>query len=108
MVALIDVVPFMLLIVGIMGAIYTGCATPTEAAAIGCIWLASSSRRSGASSLAGAEGGDSTVMVSGNILLITYTAFVFSYAMSVAGVGEQLTTLIIGAQSRSSSSSSRC
>src|SRR6476660_3559457 len=36
--ALIDVVPFMLLIVGIMGAIYTGVATPTEAAAAGCIF----------------------------------------------------------------------
>ena len=36
--ALVDVVPFMLLIVGIMGAIYTGVATPTEAAAAGCIF----------------------------------------------------------------------
>ena len=35
--ALIDVVPFMLLIRGILGSIYTGLATPTEAAAAGCI-----------------------------------------------------------------------
>ena len=30
----------------------------------------------------------SSVQISGNILLIVYTAFVFSYAISVAGVGE--------------------
>jgi TRAP-type C4-dicarboxylate transport system permease large subunit len=38
------------------------------------------------------------VMTSGNILLIVYTAFVFSYAISVAGVGEDLTTWMVGLQ----------
>ena len=38
----------------------------------------------------------SSVMISGNILLIVYVAFVFSYAISVAGVGEQLTTWMVG------------
>src|SRR4029078_12812796 len=38
----------------------------------------------------------SSVMISGNILLIVYTAFVFSYAISVAGVGEQLTSWLVG------------
>ena len=36
------------------------------------------------------------VKVSGNILLIVYTAFVFSYAISVAGVGESLTAWLVG------------
>ena len=30
----------------------------------------------------------STVQICGNILLIIYTAYIFSYAISVAGVGE--------------------
>ena len=37
----------------------------------------------------------STLMVA-NILFITYAAFIFSYAMSYAGVGEQVTNFIIG------------
>ena len=37
----------------------------------------------------------SSVMISGNILLIVYTAFVFSYAISVAGVGEMLTNWLV-------------
>jgi C4-dicarboxylate transporter DctM subunit len=94
--ALVDIVPFMLLIAGIMGAIYTGIATPTEAAAAGCIFalvialvfgelpwpaFAACLKRS-------------TLMVA-NILLITYAAFIFSYAMSYAGVGEHITNFII-------------
>ena len=37
----------------------------------------------------------SSVMISGNILLIVYVAFVFSYAISVAGVGESLTNWLV-------------
>src|SRR5690606_9965420 len=35
--SLVDIVPVLLLILGIMGAIYTGIATPTEAAAARCV-----------------------------------------------------------------------
>lgn len=95
--ALIDIVPFMLLILGIMGTIYTGIATPTEAAAAGCLFAL----------VIGCIFGElpwreflaclkrSTLAVS-NILLITYAAFVFSYAMSYGGVGETVTEFIIG------------
>lgn len=91
-----DVLPFMLLILGIMGAIYTGIATPTEAAAFGCLFgllicylfgemnwtiFVDCLRRS--------------VLVVGNIMFITYAAFIFSYAMSFGGVGEQITEFII-------------
>jgi C4-dicarboxylate transporter DctM subunit len=95
--ALVDVVPFLLLILGIMGAIYTGIATPTEAAAAGCIFALVIAYAFG--ELPWSEFLQclkrSTLAVS-NILFITYAAFIFSYAMSFAGVGEEITRFIIG------------
>ena len=94
---LIDIAPFALLIAGILGTIYSGIATPTEAAAAGCLFsilicrvfgdlswklFVISLRRS--------------MLVVGNILFITYAAFVFSYAMSYGAVGERVTEFIIG------------
>jgi C4-dicarboxylate transporter, DctM subunit len=37
-----------------------------------------------------------TVRVLGNILFIIYTAYVFSYAISVAGVGDEVTAFLVG------------
>jgi C4-dicarboxylate transporter DctM subunit len=95
--ALIDVVPFALLILGILGAIYTGIATPTEAAAAGCIFAIIIARIFG--DLPWREFRAclkrSSLAVS-NVLFITYAAFVFSYAMSFGGVGEEVTQFIIG------------
>ena len=96
-VALADLLPFVVVIGGTMGSLYFGWATPTEAAAIGClagfvvsaIWGKLGWQELKAAMI-------SSVMISGNILLIVYTAFVFSYAISVAGVGEQLTTWMVG------------
>ena len=94
--ALVDIVPFMLLIGGIMGAIYTGLATPTEAAAAGCIFALVIALVFGELSWAAFAAclQRSSLMVA-NILLITYAAFIFSYAMSYAGVGEQVTEFIV-------------
>jgi C4-dicarboxylate transporter DctM subunit len=94
--ALIDIVPFMLLIGGIMGAIYTGIATPTEAAAAGCIFALVIALVFGDLSWSAFSEclKRSTLMVA-NILLITYAAFIFSYAMSYAGVGEDITEFIV-------------
>jgi tripartite ATP-independent transporter DctM subunit len=94
--ALADLVPFVLVIGGTMGSLYAGWVTPTEAAAAGCavalvvsaIW-----GKVGWAELSKAM--VSSVMISGNVLLIVYTAFVFSYAISVAGVGEQLTAWLV-------------
>lgn len=94
--ALSDLFPFVLVIGGTMGSLYAGWVTPTEAAAAGCavglvvsaIW-----GKLGWSELRTAM--TSSVMITGNILLIVYTAFVFSYAISVAGVGEQLTSWLV-------------
>lgn len=94
--ALVDIVPVLLLILGIMGAIYTGIATPTEAAAAGCLLAVAIAAVYGDLTWAefAASLKRSTLMVS-NILFITYAAFVFSYAMSYAGVGEALTEFIV-------------
>ena len=95
--ALVDVVPFMLLILGILGAIYAGVATPTEAAGAGCLFAFVLARVFG--TLDRRVLMDclkrSTLAVS-NILFITYAAFVFSYALSYAGVGERITEFIVG------------
>ncbi len=94
--ALIDIVPFMLLIVGIMGAIYTGIATPTEAAAAGCIFALVIARVFGELPwTAFTECLKRSTLMVANILLITYAAFIFSYAMAYAGVGEDITSFII-------------
>jgi len=94
--ALADLVPFAIVIGGTMGSLYFGWATPTEAAAVGCLAAVVVSAiwgRLGWIELRKAM--TSAVMISGNILLIVYVAFVFSYAISVAGVGEQLTTWMV-------------
>ncbi|QIL83784.1 TRAP transporter large permease [Diaphorobacter sp. HDW4A] len=95
--ALIDIVPFMLLIGGIMGSIYSGLATPTEAAAAGCIFALIIALTFGRLPMREFVAclKRTTIAIS-NILFITYAAFIFSYAMSYAGVGEDVTNFIIG------------
>jgi tripartite ATP-independent transporter DctM subunit len=95
--AIIDVVPFAALIAGIMGSIYLGLATPTEAAAGGCllglviclIWgnltwkrLMAAVRR--------------TILIVGNLLFIIYAAYIFAYAIGMAGIGEHVTGWLVG------------
>ncbi len=95
--AMTDVLPFLVLISGTMGGMYAGVITPTEAGAIGClvgivisrIWgdltwklLFVAIRR--------------TVRILGNILFIIYSAYLFSYAISYAGVGEEVTSFLTG------------
>jgi C4-dicarboxylate transporter, DctM subunit len=95
--ALADVLPFALLIAGTLGGIYAGLVTTTEGATIGCCLAI----------LLGAVVGDltwrslfdaacSTIKFSGNILFIIFTAYVFSYAISFAGIGERVTAFIVG------------
>ena len=95
--ALLDVVPFVVLMLVVLGTIYTGVATPTEAAGVGClislvickIWGDLGWKEC-------VEALKVSTIVVGNILFITYAAFVFSYAMSFGGVGEHITQFIIG------------
>ena len=95
--AVADVVPFALLIGAIMGSIYAGWATPTEAASGGClfalilclVWgdltwehLTQAMHR--------------TVQICGNLLFIIYAAYVYAYAIGTAGVGETVTAWLVG------------
>ena len=95
--ALADIAPFVVLIAGTLGGLYFGVVTTTEAAVIGCFL----------SILLGAVFGDltwkklveamhATVNFSGNILFLIFAAYVFSYAISFAGIGEKLTEFIVG------------
>jgi tripartite ATP-independent transporter DctM subunit len=94
--ALIDVVPFVLLIMFVLGTIYAGLATPTEAAALGCIAVIVLCKMFG--SMTWKIFNDSlqnTVIVVGNILFIVLAAYLFSYAISYAGIGESITQWVI-------------
>lgn len=95
--ALVDVFPFVVLIGGTIGSIYTGLVTPTEAAAVGCILAAVIAGIWGDINLGVYKRAlQSTTRVCGNILFIVYAAFLFSYAISYAGVGEQITQFLVG------------
>jgi len=94
--ALWDLLPFAIVIGCTMGSLYTGLTTPTEAAAVGCLVATIVSAIWGKLNFGELrQAMISAVKISGNILLIVYTAFVFSYAISVAGVGESLTTWMV-------------
>jgi C4-dicarboxylate transporter, DctM subunit len=95
--ALAEVFPFVVLILGTLGGLYFGVVTTTEAAVIGCFL----------SILLGVVFGEldwrrfvqamhSTVYFSGNILFLIFAAYVFSYAISFAGIGEKVTEFIVG------------
>jgi C4-dicarboxylate transporter, DctM subunit len=94
--AIAEIAPFILLIAGTLGGLYFGVVTTTEAAVIGCFL----------SILLGFLFGDlsiekliaamhSTVNFTGNILFLIFAAYVFSYAISFAGIGEKLTEFIV-------------
>ncbi len=95
--ALRDIVPFVLLIGGTMGTLYFGLATPTEAAALGCvlsIFIAAFSANLTWNVCIDAL--KATTRSVGNLLFIIYTAYIFAYAISVAGVGEDVTSWVVG------------
>jgi C4-dicarboxylate transporter DctM subunit len=95
--ALADIVPFGLLIGGIMGSIYAGVATPTEAASGGCLFALMLCLFWG--DLTWRQFVDAlhrTVQIVGNLLFIIYSAYIYAYAIGVAGVGESVTAWLVG------------
>jgi C4-dicarboxylate transporter, DctM subunit len=95
--ALADVLPFALLIVGTLGGIYAGLVTTTEGATIGCCLAMLLGAIVGDLTWRGLlEAMSSTVKFSGNILFIIFSAYLFSYAISFADVGEKITAFIVG------------
>jgi len=97
LVAFLDIIPFVVLIGGTIGSIYSGLVTPTEAAAVGCVLAMIIARFWGEFNFGVLKRAlQTTVRVCGNILFIVYAAYAFSYAISYAGVGEQITQFLVG------------
>jgi C4-dicarboxylate transporter, DctM subunit len=97
--ALADVVPFALLIGAIMGSIYAGWATPTEAASGGCLFSLILCLIWGDMTWGHfVQAMQRTVQVCGNLLFIIYAAYIYAYAIGVAGVGESVTSWLVGLQ----------
>src|ERR1035437_8832313 len=95
--AALDVVPFMLLIGGILGSIYAGWMTPGEAAARGRLVVLLLCAVFGELRLSLLNQAlQRAVKTVGNILFIVYAAYVFSYAISLSGVGESVTAFLVG------------
>jgi tripartite ATP-independent transporter DctM subunit len=94
---LADLLPFVVLLGGTMGSLYLGLVTPTEAAAVGCALALAIGMAWGDLDLAAIRQAlRSTILISGNILFIVFAAFVFSYGISLGGVGEKLTQFLVG------------
>ena len=94
--ALSDMLPLSVLVASIMGSLYLGFATPTEAAALGCVFVLVVARLWGEISWSVIrESLRTTTLVSGNIMFIVFAAFIFSYAISMGGVGESLTKWLV-------------
>ncbi len=90
-----DLLPFLGLILLVMGSLYLGFATPTEAAAVGAclaciiakIWGTLDWQRF---RLALSK----TVHVSATILFIVYAAYLFSYAVGMVGLTDELVEVL--------------
>jgi len=90
-----DLVPFGLLIFGVMGSLYAGIVTPTEAAAVGACLAAVISRIWGQLTWqAFRRSLRKTVQASGAILFIVFAAYLFSYAIAMVGVTDELTHML--------------
>ena len=92
-----DVLPFAVLSTGTLGGIYAGLVTTTEGATIGCLLaIVLGATFGNLTPRVFVEAMHNTIKFSGNILLIILTAYIFSYAISFAGVGEKVTEFVVG------------
>jgi tripartite ATP-independent transporter DctM subunit len=86
-----DVMPFGVMIILLMGSLYSGIVTPTEAAALGCCiaWLVS--KIWGDMSFTTLRRAiRKSVIATGSILFVVYAAFLFSYAIGLAGIAKEI------------------
>ena len=89
--------PFILLILGTLGGLYFGVVTTTEAAVVGCVLSIGLGVTMGKLTLQGlVQAICNTIIFSGNILFLILAAYIFSTALSFAGLGEQVTKFIVG------------
>uniref|UniRef100_UPI003B529096 TRAP transporter large permease n=1 Tax=Roseovarius indicus TaxID=540747 RepID=UPI003B529096 len=91
-----DLLPFALLIFAVMGSLYAGIVTPTEAAAVGVVFSAIICFIWGDLSWTVFNNAlKKTVRVTGAILFIVYSAFIFSYAIGMSGLPDILTEYLV-------------
>lgn len=92
-----DLLPFVLLIGLVLGSIYGGVATPTEAAAIGVLGAFALALLFGRCD-AGVAGGAlaATARTTASVLFIVLAAALLSYSLGVTGIGRSLTAWIVG------------
>ena len=86
-----QVAPFVLLVFVVLGSIYGGFATPTEAGAVGVVGatlIAAAYRKLSRALLARAL--QRTALMSGSVLFIVFTSMIFAYATALSGAGEGL------------------
>ena len=95
--ALIDLAPVAVLFAAVVGSIYAGLATPTEAAALGVAmaFLIAAARRT--LTLAGtSEALLGTVRVTAMIMFVILGAYVLNFALASAGLGQALREFLDG------------
>ncbi len=94
--ALVDLVPFILLMLTVLGGIYFGFATPTEAGAIGASLALVVSVVWGDLNFARLRAAlTNTVKISCSLLFIILTAFIFAYAVENVGVSQNIARLLV-------------
>jgi len=97
--AFLDILPFLMLVFIVLGSIYGGIATPTEAGAIGVVgalFISGIYRKLSVELFKQAL--SRTAGMSGNILFIVFTSMIFAYAAALSGVGEQLVAFLEAAE----------
>ena len=93
---IVEVAPMVGLMLVILGSIYLGIATPTEAAAVGAFIAAIIAWAVRRPSLqAYGEALMNTVMISASILFIAVGAFIFNYAVQTTGIAAGLTKWVV-------------
>ncbi|WP_295890709.1 TRAP transporter large permease [uncultured Vibrio sp.] len=95
--ALSDLIPIMVLLSSIVGSIYAGWATPTEAAAVGVVFamLIAVANRSYSTEMV-SQALQGTIRITSMIMLVVMGAYVLNFAMTAAGVGKVLQDTIEG------------
>jgi len=94
--ALVDVAPIALLIVCVLGGIYAGITTPTEAAGTGAVMAVVICAIWGNLTFAALrEALTHAVQVTATILFIVLAAYIFSYAAEITGIGRGISSFIL-------------
>ncbi len=86
-----DVLPFCVLVVLVIGSLYSGIVTPTESAALGCCMSVAVAYIWGEMDVPALRRAlRKTVTSTGSILFVVYAAFLFSYAIGLSGLADDL------------------